>query len=49
MAGSEISPSGVTRTSWLWPPMPARRSIVFRRSSSCVLTFSGVTVMAGTL
>ena len=49
MAGSEIVPSGVMRTSWLWPPMPARRSTVLRRSSNCVLTFSGVTVIDGTL
>ena len=49
MAGSAMVPSGVTRTAWLWPPMPARRSIVARRSSSFVLTFSGVTVMAGIL
>ena len=49
MAGSEMVPSGVTRTNWLWPPMPARRSITARRSYSFVLTFSGVTVMDGIL
>ena len=49
MAGRETVPSGVTRADWLCPPMPARRSIVARRSSSFVLTFKGVTVMAGIL
>ena len=49
MPGREMVPSGVTRTAWLCPPMPARRSIVARRSSSFVLTFNGVTVIGGTL
>ena len=49
MAGRATVPSGVTRTDWLCPPMPARRSIVARRSSNFVFTFSGVTVIAGTL
>ena len=39
--------SGVTRTVIVCPP--PKRFIVFRRSSNCVFTFSGVTVIEGSL
>ncbi len=48
-AGNWMVPSGVTLPGNTWPPKPDRPLTVYRKSSSFVSTFTGVTVMAGTL
>ena len=42
-------PCGVTFAGRPWPPLPPRLSTVFRKSSSCVFTFSGTTLIDGSL